>query len=102
MHNLIKAKRQEIEALCRQLKVGRLDLFGSATGDAFDGASSDVDVLVDFDAGQAFDYFDTYFSLKEGLEEILGRHVDVVVDSSIRNPYFRRQVMQSREMLYAA
>lgn len=82
--------------------VGRLDLFGSATGDAFNEASSDVEVLVEFDAEPDFDYFDTYFALKEGLEEIRGRQVDVVVASSVRNPCFRRQAMQSRETLYAA
>jgi predicted nucleotidyltransferase len=40
--------------------------------------------------------------LKEGLESILGRHVDVVVESSIRNPYFRQRVMATKELLYAA
>jgi predicted nucleotidyltransferase len=49
-----------------------------------------------------FDYFDTYFTLKEGLERLLGRAVDVVRITSIRNPYFRDQVMRTRESLYAA
>ncbi|MDQ3404513.1 MAG: nucleotidyltransferase domain-containing protein [Actinomycetota bacterium] len=104
MHELVKAKRHEINELCRTLGVRRLDLFGSAVGDSFgfDIATSDVDVLVEFDHGPDFDYFGTYFALKEGLEKILGRHVDVVSGSSIRNPYFRRRVMETKEMLYAA
>lgn len=44
----------------------------------------------------------TYFDLKESLEQILGRPVDVVSATSIRNPYFRDQVMRTREKLYAA
>lgn len=102
VHELIKARRDEIETLCRTLGVHRLDLFGSATGDSFDVDASDVDVLVEFVTPQGFDYFDAYFRLKEGLENILGRHVDVVVESSIRNPYFRQRVMATREPLYAA
>jgi hypothetical protein len=51
--------------------------------------------------GAGFDYFGTYFALKEGLEQILGRPVDVVTATSIRNPYFRDQVMRTRELLYA-
>ncbi|TNC21628.1 nucleotidyltransferase family protein [Amycolatopsis alkalitolerans] len=102
MHKSIEAKRAEIEELCRALSVRRLDLFGSALGDSFDAQTSDVDVLVEFEAGPGFDYFGTYFDLKEGLERILRRPVDLVSATSIRNPYFKRQVLDTRELLYAA
>lgn len=102
MHEVIEQKLAEIDVLCRRLGVRRLDLFGSALGDSFDPHSSDVDVLVEFAAGPTFDYFETYFALKEGLERIVGRPVDVVSATSIRNPYFRDQVMRTREILYAA
>jgi predicted nucleotidyltransferase len=103
MHPLIESRRAEIQGLCRRLGIRRLDLFGSATSDAFDLDASDVDVLVEFDAERAgFDYFGTYFPLKEELERLLGRAVDVVSVTSIRNPYFRDQVMRTRQPLYAA
>lgn len=102
MHEVVAAKLAEIEELCRALGVRRLDVFGSAVSDSFDVATSDVDVLVDFETGQDFDHFGTYFALKEGLERILCRPVDLVVSTSIRNPYFRQQVMESKETLYAA
>lgn len=102
MHEVVESKRHEIEDLCRELSVRRLDVFGSAVGETFDVKSSDVDVLVEFDVGPDFDYFDHYFSLKEGLERILCRPVDVVTASSIQNPYFRQRVMDTREALYAA
>ena len=41
-------------------------------------------------------------SRKEGLEDIFGRPVDVVSVTGIRNPYFRDEVMRTRELLYAA
>lgn len=102
MHPLIESRRAEIEALCHELGVRRLDVFGSATGDAFDASSSDADVLVEFAAGPGFDYFGACFDLKEGLETILRRPVDVVTLASVQNPYFRRRVNQPRETLYAA
>lgn len=102
MHELVKAKQYEIAELCHRLGVRRLDLFGSATGPSFDVESSDVDVLVEFETGPDFDHFGSFFALKEGLERILGRPVDVVTSTSIRNPYFRQQVMATRETLYAA
>ncbi|MEJ2854676.1 MULTISPECIES: nucleotidyltransferase family protein [unclassified Saccharothrix] len=102
MHEVIRARLSEVEDLCRALGVRRLDVFGSAVGDSFDVVSSDVDVLVEFDAGPGFDYFGSYFALKEGLERLFDRPVDLVSGSSIRNPYFRQRVMETREQLYAA
>ncbi|OLT23036.1 hypothetical protein BJF78_32485 [Pseudonocardia sp. CNS-139] len=101
MHPSIAAALPEIVALSERLGIARLDLFGSATGSAFDPRSSDVDVLVEFRPG-ATGTFDAYFALKEGLEHILARPVDVVTASSIRNPYFRERVEHEREQLYAA
>jgi predicted nucleotidyltransferase len=102
MHPRIAEKRADIEALCRRLGVRRLDLFGSATGESFDVESSDVDFLVEFEVAPGFDYFSAYFSLKENLEVILGRPVDLITRSSIRNPYFLERILHTREPLYAA
>jgi predicted nucleotidyltransferase len=101
MHPIVESKRAEIAALCRELGVRRLDVFGSAVSDDFDVERSDVDVLVEFDT-TAPGSLDTYFALKEGLEAILERPVDVVVTSAIRNPYFRAQALETREPLFAA
>lgn len=102
VHELITKHQNEIEALCRRLAVRRLDVFGSALGDSFDAESSDVDILVEFESGPGFDYFGAYFDLKEGLEQLLDRPVDLVTVTSIRNPYFKQRVLDTRESLYAA
>lgn len=99
MHEVVESKRQQIQALCRELSVCRLDVFGSVVSGSFDVDASDVDVLVEFEDGPDFD---RYFALKEGLEDIIGRPVDLVTLSGLANPYFRRDVMQTRELIYAA
>ncbi|MGV7967661.1 nucleotidyltransferase family protein [Mycobacterium kansasii] len=99
VHEVVESKRHEIEVLCRELSVRRLDVFGSAVSDSFNVDTSDVDVLAEFEAGPDFDH---YFALKEGLEEIIGRPVDVVTPSGLANPYFKQRVMQTRELIYAA
>jgi len=91
--------KPSVTALCQRLHVKRLDLFGSAAGETF-SSDSDVDVLVEFDRRQG-DLFNRYFELKEQLEALFGRSVDVVVDDAIRNPYFRAKVEQSRRVIYA-
>ena len=102
MHERVRERLTEIQRLCRELGVRRLDLFGSAADGTFDPGTSDVDVLVEFVDRADLDRFGAYFALKEGLEDLLGRPVDVIVASAMRNPYVREQVMRTRQSLYAA
>jgi predicted nucleotidyltransferase len=102
VHVIITTHREEIVALCEHLGVRRLDVFGSVTSSAFDEVSSDVDFPVEFADPYSPSYFDDFFTLKEGLEHILERPVDLVTRTSIENPYFLQRVETSREPLYAA
>ena len=98
----IDQHRGEIEALCRQYDVERLSLFGSAATGDFRASSSDLDFLVEFRAPLAAGYADRYFGLLEGLQDVFKRPVDLVVESAIRNPYFREAVDRDKALLYAA
>ena len=98
----IEQHRGEIEALCREYGVERLALFGSAATGGFRANSSDLDFLVEFRTPLASGYANRYFGLLEGLESLFKRPVDLVVDSAIRNPYFREAVDRNKALLYAA
>lgn len=102
MHASIEKHRAEIEELCRRYGVRTLDVFGSATTDGFDEDRSDVDFIVDFSEAARRNYFHAYFDLKEALEALLGRRVDMMTAGPIRNPFLRRGVEETREPLYAA
>lgn len=91
-----------IADLCRRHGVVRLELFGSATTSRYDPAHSDLDFLVEFEPRPGGGYADAYFGLLEGLEGHFGRPVDLVVESAIRNQYFRESVDRSKRLLYAS
>jgi hypothetical protein len=91
----------ELRELCRRFGVARLELFGSATSDAFDPQRSDLDFLVEFDANPA-DLFKRYFGLKESLEALYSREVDLVMTGAMANPYFIEAVNKTRQLVYAA
>jgi len=95
----IQAHKAELHALCREYGVERLELFGSATSEAFDAASSDLDFIVRF-ADTSSGYADRYLDFAEALEELFGRDVDLVTERSISNPYFRKSVDATREVVY--
>ena len=95
----IEKIKPEIERVCRRLPVKRLGIFGSALSRDF-SQTSDVDVLVIFDSGENVDLFEKYFELKERLEEIFKREVDLVIDRAFRNPIFRETVDKTRTIIY--
>lgn len=100
---LIEKKRGDLAELCRRYDVERLYLFGSAATDRFVLASSDLDFVVEMaDRQPTGSYADRYFGLLEALERLFGRPVDLVVESAIRNPYFREAVEKTKTLLYAA
>ena len=101
MASILEPHLAEIPDLCRRYGVARLELFGSAASDAFDPQRSDLDFLVEFDADPSR-LFDRYFGLKEALEALYGRRVDLVTAGSLRNRYFIEAVNQSRRLVYAA
>ena len=93
--------REAIALACRARGVTRLAVFGSATSDRFDTILSDVDFLVEFAPG-ADDAFGAYFGLKEDLEALLGRPVDLVMANAVHNPHFAASAVGGAEEVYAA
>lgn len=90
-----------LPGVCRRFHVRRLDLFGSAaTGRDFDPARSDLDILVSFEPLPPADYADAYFGLREALEALAGRPVDLVTEAALENPYLRRRVESERLPLF--
>lgn len=102
MSPFIDDHRAALEDLCRRYRVRRLFLFGSASREDFDPDRSDVDLLVEFGALPAGGYADTYFGLREALEELFGRQIDLVASAAVRNPYIKADMDRTRTLLYAA
>jgi uncharacterized protein len=99
---LIAKHKSEIAGLCRRYHVRRLDLFGSAARGDFN-AGSDVDFVVQFDPAHAEAFaFKTYLQLREALEALLGRPVDLVELSAVRNPYLSASIERARETIFEA
>lgn len=96
----VAARRAEIAALCRRFHVARLDLFGSAArGTDFEPDRSDLDFLVEYQPGHT-PSLDEYMDLRDALTVLGGRKVDLVMASSLRNPFLRAAIERSREAIY--
>lgn len=98
----VEDKRAEVVATCRRQGVERLDLFGSAAGGSFDPGSSDLDFIVSFERREPPELFGRYFGLKEDLEVLFQRSVDLVMEGALlKDPSFAEDARERRVPLYA-
>jgi len=87
--NNIKSKREEILDIARKYGATNLRVFGSmARGE--ESPKSDLDIIVEMEKGSSL--LDI-ISIKQDIEELLGRKVDVVTEASI-SPYIRNNVLR--------
>ena len=61
-----------------------LSVFRSAATEEFDAATSDIDFLVLLEPPEGVTRFDAFFGLKEALEKLLSRPVDLVDPSALQ------------------
>ena len=103
MHSEIDNKRDALAALCRRFGVARLEVFGSAArGAGFDPKRSDADFLVTF-APAARSDLTAFADLKDALEALLQRPVDLVERETVeasRNFIRRRAILNEAETIY--
>lgn len=90
---------EEINQLCNEYNVEKMYLFGSVLTSKFN-KESDVDFLVKFKAFDLKFYFINYMNLKEKLEKLLGRNVDLVEEQTIDNPFLKNSIDKSKKVIY--
>jgi len=99
----IDQNRDALAALCRRFGVARLEVFGSAArGTGFDPERSDADFLVTFTPAARNDLA-AFADLKDALEKLLGRPVDLVEREALeasRNFIRRRAILEQAETVY--
>lgn len=96
---IIERNIEKIRELCRKHKVATLYAFGSVTSDKFRD-DSDIDLLVKFGKIDPYYYAENYYDLKDSLERIFKRHIDLLEDQAINNPYLRQSIDSKKRLLY--
>jgi predicted nucleotidyltransferase len=96
----IDAYRSTLTLLCRQNKVKSLYVFGSVLTGRFNN-DSDIDMVVDIDSTNPLESADNSFNLKFALQDLFNRPVDLLENKAIRNDYLRREIDNSKQLIYA-
>jgi len=90
-----------IISLFEKHKIKDAYLFGSAITDKFDEEKSDVDFLVNFiDGIDPLEKGELLWNLRFSLEDNLNRPIDLITETSLKNPYFIEEVNEKKLKIY--
>lgn len=101
MIKLNQSQEEKLTAICKKHFVTNLFLFGSAVTDSFK-SSSDLDFAVLFSKKLTpLEHGDAFFSLKDDLEDLFAREIDLISYRSVKNAIFKRELDETKIELYA-
>ena len=100
MNSVLQVPEPQLSVLCREYRVRRLSLFGSAARDATTPAS-DIDLLVEFEPGQS-PSLAGFSQLQDKLAALFGADkLDLATPSILRNPYRRKMIVPDLRQVYS-
>ncbi len=100
LRTLIKERYIDFIKLCKAHKVDKMYAFGSSITNHFDPQTSDIDIVVKVAIDDPADRGDALLSLWDHLEILFQRKVDLLTEDSIRNPYLKRNIEQTKKLIY--
>lgn len=100
MNHRIEASVEKLAPFCSKWKITELSLFGSVLREDF-RPDSDIDVLVTFAPEARWSLLDLP-RMQDELSGILGRSADLVDIKGLRNPFRRREILATKEVVYAS
>lgn len=97
----LQISQDRLKKLCRRYHIRKLSIFGSAARGQL-GPRSDVDLMVEFEPGQAPSLWEGP-DLDKAFSALFGnRPVDIVPPEVMRNPYRRQAIQRDLKVLYEA
>lgn len=96
----VRARLLDFTALCRLYNVKSLYAFGSATTDQFDVNTSDIDLLIEIEENDPLERGEKLLAIWDKLEEFFQRKVDLLTQTSVKNPVLRKNIEATKVLIY--
>ena len=98
--SIIQKHFNDLSDLCERFGVEKLYAFGSVLTDRFDRKTSDLDLMVVMEAMPPIERGENLMALWDALEKLFDRKVDLLTDQPIKNPYLRKSVESTKQLIY--
>ncbi len=100
MDKIISSNIDKINIFFKICKIEKAYLFGSVTTDKFN-QNSDIDFLIKFKEGlKPLEKGELWWNLHDSLRDLFNRKVDIVTESSLKNPYFIKELEKTKQLIY--
>ena len=97
----VQVSSEALGSLAKRFRIHRIVLFGSAARGEL-GPASDIDLLVEFEPGQA-PSLGGMVDIQDAFSQLFaGRKVDIATPAILQNPFRRHAIEKDMEVLYAA
>ncbi|MFC5282229.1 nucleotidyltransferase family protein [Pedobacter alpinus] len=100
LKSIISQHHQAFINLCQKYQVEKIYAFGSSITSNFNPETSDIDIIVKIDIQNPADRGDALLSFWNKLEELFKRKVDLLTDDAIKNPYLKKNIDQTKKLIY--
>ena len=100
MKETIQLKLAEFLTLCKNHKVKNIYAFGSAVTENFNDESSDIDLLIEIESEDPVERGENLMNIWDKFEDFFQRKVDLLTNSSIKNPILRNNIDTTKILLY--
>jgi predicted nucleotidyltransferase len=97
--SIFKNKAVAIEQLCRENKVGKLYLFGSALKPNY-SKNSDVDLIIEIEEENPILKGELLMKSWSDLENIFKRKVDLLTSKNVKNPILKKSIEENIQLIY--
>ena len=97
-----KSTRKKIFELCIKHHVEKMFAFGSVLRADFNENISDIDLLVEINFESPIEKGEHLMQLWSELELLFNKKVDLLTSTSITNPILRKDIDDSKKLIYAA
>ncbi|WP_372949728.1 nucleotidyltransferase family protein [Mariniphaga sp.] len=100
MNNIISSNIEKIRQFFEMHKIERAFIFGSAVTEDFN-EKSDLDFLVRFQPDlEPLEKGELWWNLHDKLRDFFNREIDIVTENSLKNPYFIKELEETKELIY--
>lgn len=96
----IKGRLNIFRDLCSDHQVKYLYAFGSSITGKFDPIKSDIDLLVEIEDSDPLKRGERLIDLWDKFEIFFQKKIDLLTDSSIKNPILRKSIDNTKVLIY--
>ena len=99
IQDLINSNKQKFLQICESANVAQLYAFGSSVSTEFN-ENSDIDLIIHINDLDPISKGEKLLSIWDKFEDFFKRKVDLLTESSIKNPILRKNIAKTKVLLY--